>query len=373
MCGAGGFATYPTNASVTLADGSRVPYNYTIASAPPLPTADLVASFVRSCRAAGVDVGFYYSVVWNNLLNVNNGEVQPPPLSPGQWNITQAAYEELALTMIAELWGNYGPLREIWFDGGVAGMTASIRDLLQRLQPDAAVFNGLGVTPHAISNSGNEFGFANYDTWSTVDDGGNSSPTGTHFAPFECPTTLQTNDRWFYGGEDFHLRPLRELVDVYHNTVGRNCKLVLDLAVARTGQVEPRHAQRYKQLGDWVRWCYSAPVPSTTNVTCEPEGSGTRCVLDFGREVVVDRVVMREDLRYGQAVRQWWMDGLMDWGDCYGCTLTIPAATGQSIGNKRIALFGEAMTLRAVYLHITQSAGDVHLRSFEAYNCQELD
>ena len=69
-----------------------VPYNYTIAyTPPPLNAVDIVQWFVTSCRAAGIDIGFYYSVVWNNRLNVNSGQVQPGPLSPGQLNITQAA------------------------------------------------------------------------------------------------------------------------------------------------------------------------------------------------------------------------------------------------------------------------------------------
>jgi hypothetical protein len=34
-----------------------------------------------------------------------------------------------------ELWGRYGNLTEVWFDGGLAGMLDRARDLLQSLQP----------------------------------------------------------------------------------------------------------------------------------------------------------------------------------------------------------------------------------------------
>ena len=146
---------------------------------------------------------------------------------------------------------------------------------------------------------------------------------------------------------------------MYHNTVGRNCKLMLDLAVAQTGRVDPQHARRYKQLGDWVRQCYGHPIPAQGNFTCQAtQGGQTECHLDFGREVVVDRVVLREELRYGQLVREWSMSAEMEWGDCAGCVLPIPSAQGQSIGNKRIALWGEALLVRQIYLlHHTERRG----------------
>ena len=69
------------------------------------------------------------------------------------------------------------------------------------------MFNGLSVSPHAISSIGNELGWAPYDTWSTVDGDGVGTPDGPHFAPAECPTTLQITDRWFIGREGFPIRP----------------------------------------------------------------------------------------------------------------------------------------------------------------------
>ncbi len=38
--------------------------------------------------------------------------------------------------------------------------------------------------------------------------------------------------------------------------MGRNGVLELDFAINRNGLVEPSHAARYKELGDWARACY---------------------------------------------------------------------------------------------------------------------
>lgn len=40
------------------------------------------------------------------------------------------------------------------------------------------------------------------------------------------------------------------MIEVYHQTVGRNCLLELDLTPDRSGLIPANYAARYKQLGD---------------------------------------------------------------------------------------------------------------------------
>ena len=52
-------------------------------------------------------------------LNTLGHNVRPPnTLLPGQANITQAQYEDLSIALLTELWTQFGPLQEIWLDGG---------------------------------------------------------------------------------------------------------------------------------------------------------------------------------------------------------------------------------------------------------------
>ena len=77
---------------------------------------------------------------------------------------------------------------------------------------------------------------------------------------------------------------------VYHHTVGQNAVLELDFAIDRNGQVDPAHATRYKEFGDWIRSCYGKPVASTSGNATQtlllkmPTGSAS-----------IDRVWVRED------------------------------------------------------------------------------
>lgn len=52
------------------------------------------------------------------------------------------------MQQVTELWTEYGQLAEIWFDGGyTSDMKANITALLAKTQPNAAAFNGFGVSP----------------------------------------------------------------------------------------------------------------------------------------------------------------------------------------------------------------------------------
>ncbi|CAF1469054.1 unnamed protein product [Rotaria magnacalcarata] len=77
--------------------------------------------------------------------------------------------------------------------------------------------------------------------------------------------------------------------------VDRICKLVFDLTASRDGIVDPKHASRYKELGDFVRKCYGTLLPS--QFPC----SNTNCTLTLTSTQLVDRVVIREDLRNSSA------------------------------------------------------------------------
>ena len=104
-----GFATWPTCVKFPEFNFS---YTYSVGNSP--YKRDVVADFVRDARAVGVKVGFYYSVVSNAYLRVDNGKVVPGPAAPNQVNVTQTQYEKIVLAQLVELWSNYGDLEEIW-------------------------------------------------------------------------------------------------------------------------------------------------------------------------------------------------------------------------------------------------------------------
>jgi hypothetical protein len=65
----------PTSVKFALnPSGEIVPYNYTVDYSP-VKGVDVLGEFVTSCKKRQIRTGFYYSVVSNNYLNVQNGLV----------------------------------------------------------------------------------------------------------------------------------------------------------------------------------------------------------------------------------------------------------------------------------------------------------
>jgi len=164
-----GFTTWPTQ--VRLPDGS--PYGLSIQHSS-APRANVVADFLATCRRFGIAPGFYYSIATNEYLNVEGGRVQSQrPLLPGQVNVTQRQFYDIALGHLAELWGAaaQGELFEVWFDGGLPTdpyFKAGIAGLLDRLQPRAAAYNGWpDINGTAVRWIGTEAGDAPDPTWSS--------------------------------------------------------------------------------------------------------------------------------------------------------------------------------------------------------------
>lgn len=318
-----GFYLWPTN--VTLPNGTLYPYHVDIAK-----YGDVLRQFVDSTTSAGIGHGFYYSLTNNFFLNVLGHEVQNTTLLPGQVGVTQQEFEDIAFNSVSELWTQYGNLTEIWFDGGyTSDMEARLQALLQSAQPDAVAFGGEGISSNPARWCGTEDGDPpGWPTiWSTGSEGPGVMPnsSGAVWNPSGVDFTLQVGDVWFFEpGNPVHM--LADLISVYQRSVGANGKLELDFAIDRTGQVNPVHATRYAQFGDWIRSCYGTPVASTipaagvwTILLALPPGGAS-----------VDRVMLREDQSEGESVVSYTVFYQVQNGTFF------PFSSGMSIGNKRI-------------------------------------
>jgi alpha-L-fucosidase len=176
-----GFAAWPTNISFPFLPGGKYAYSVTNA---PIKT-DVAGSFAASCRKKSIKPGFYYS------LGKNSYTKSSLKLPPDQFN-------QVVLAQVEELWSWYGQLGEIWFDGGYApDIKTNLSELINKLQPNAAVFNGFGVANSPLRWIGTEAGTAPYPNWSTNDGRtpGGGDPAGADFVPGEVDTTLQENDQ----------------------------------------------------------------------------------------------------------------------------------------------------------------------------------
>lgn len=125
-------------------------------------------------------------------------------------------------------------------------------------------------------------------------------------------------------------------------SVGANGHLELDFAIDRTGSIDPQHALRYKQFGDWIRACYGSPLGSFTLT-----GGARTAQMAFPSPVVIDRVMLEESLVDGHSVAAYQVEvqlqSSQDW---------VSFSSGNPIGSKRIDLHGSSVIVMATRITV---------------------
>lgn len=355
-----GFSLWPTKA-----------HAYSIAHSPYQGgKGDLVRDFVEACRREGLKPGLYASTTANGYLWVDN----PGRVRPGG-PVTQAQYNAIVETQLRELWTNYGPLFEIWFDGGVLAREdggADVAALLRELQPQAIAFQGPPSHPHLIRWVGNETGTAPDPCWATcaettkadgtrVIEGLHGDPAASRWCPGEADFTLRHNASfqggWFWkAGQDDRLFTVPQLMRKYEETVGRNTNMLLGVVIDDRGLVPEADCRRLAEFGAAIRARYGTPLASAT-------GEGETVEVRLDAPATLDRAILQEELTGGERVLAYVLEGLE--GEAW-----VPLATGTNIGHKRIVSFAPR-TLSAVRLRVTQAKATPRIRALAVFSKQE--
>lgn len=330
---------------------------------------DVLGDFVKSCHKAGILPGVYISTHRNGYWDLWDYYVDH---GKGRGSDKQRAFNRAAEKMVEEICSRYGPLVQIWFDAGTKLPDEGGPDVLpifNRYQPDSVFYNSSKRSDHRWI--GNEQGYAGYPCWSTMPD----NPILSHNSPVWRPL-LSTGEKngaiWSPGMVDVPLRgegnihnwfwapdqdnaafSKDKLVDMYYQSVGRNCNLVIGEVITPEGLVPESDIRRLKAFGDEIRRRFEKPVGRT-------KGSGPELTLDFGGNKKINHVVIQEDISQGERIRKYNLEALCDgqWR---------PVAAGESVGQKRIEQFGDVIC-RAIRVDVTDQTARVVFRNLAAYH-----
>jgi len=315
---------------------------------------DIVRDFVHSCQKYGIRPGIYAHMGCNGYLEVDN----PGLVNRGKGGDPekQTRYAKICEGMLTELWGNYGNLMEIWFDGGVLDPAKGGPDMLpilRRLQPNAIVFQGPAATIRWI---GNEDGVAPYPCWATVpevrDYNGAGDPNGPKWLPGECDVPIRQGIWMWEPNTESRLYSVDQLMDRYYRSVGRNCNLLLNANPDADGLIPASDVKRYRELGDEIRRRFGASIGETN-------GNGKVVELALARPARIDQVVTMENILEGERVREYVLEG-----EAAGQWKEL--CRGASIGHKKIDRFSPVEVSR-IRWRCLQSIAEPRLRRLAAY------
>jgi len=282
---------------------------------------DVLAELAESCRKADMKLSIYLSPADARHGATVGGRCQTPE--------AQEAYNAVYRQQLTELLTRYGEIMEVWFDGS---NVVPMGDILEQHAPGAMVFQGRHATIRWV---GNEGGHAPYPAWNAVskEDAVSGVSTADHgdpdadtWLPIEVDTVSCTPFSWlWYEHPDRQPRSLDDLMDCYYRSVGHGGVLLLNQTPDRRGLIPEADARRAAEFGAEIERRFGTALAET-------EGTGESVELDLGTPTTIDHVITMEDIRQGERVREYVIEGLVDgeWREL---------CNGSAIGHKKIDRF----------------------------------
>lgn len=202
---------------------------------------DVLKELSAACKKYGLKFGVYIS-----------------PWDRNHPDYGTEKYNDVFVKMMTELFTNYGPIWELWWDGangeGPNGKKQvydwkRFRETVKKLSPNTVVFSDIGPQIRWV---GNESGIAGTTNWNTLNiDGfapgaqGPSTDTlnagnynGKYWIPAECDVSIRPG--WFYHKkEDDKVKTPEQLFRLYLKSVGRGANLLLNVPPDGNGLFTP--------------------------------------------------------------------------------------------------------------------------------------
>ncbi len=293
-----GFSLWPTDAN-----------GYSVKNSPwKSGKGDIVEEFMLSCEKYGAKPGIYYSVPANSYYGIHD---EKDTLTDDY-----KKYIKIVEKQLFELWTRYGPLFEIWFDGGCLPVEMGGPDVLPMLnqyQADAICFQGPKGHRNNVRWVGNERGLAPENCWSATniseaafdgteenEDAGEGNPDGRYWQPAETDMPNRhfkaAGGGWSWRkGEKKYRHCVEHLMDCYCRSVGRNSNLLMGMGISADGTFEDE--DQLEAFGNRIRETFGAPLAIISDI------KGTKAVLHAAAPVKADYIVIREDISNGHSIR----------------------------------------------------------------------
>ena len=285
---------------------------------------DVVRELSEACKEFGMEFGVYLSP-WDR-----NAECYGD--SP--------AYNAFFIRQLTELLTKYGNVSEVWFDGACAEGPNGRRQVydwpailktIHTLQPDAVT----AIMGDDVRWVGNEGGVGRETEWSVTaftpesyeraacqnnnlritgmsKDLGSRELLAKAQEVFWYPSEVDVSIRpgWFYHSyQDTQVRSLKNLVDIYYKSVGRNSVLLLNIPPDTRGLIHEIDAARIKELKSYIDETFKTDFIAGRTMLWKADSQESK-EFDAKSGSVFNTLMIREDISKGQRVENFTLEGL---------------------------------------------------------------
>lgn len=248
------------------------------------------------------------------------------------------AYNKLFRAQLTELLSNYGEVHEVWFDGangeGPNGKKQvydwePVFEIIHKLQPKAVT----AIMGDDVRWVGNESGFGRQTEWgatvitpnsypraklnnkalninSSAKDLGSRDMLAKANELFWYPSEVDVSIRpgWFYHkNEDSKVKTLKQLVDIYFQSVGRNSVLLLNIPPDKRGLINEIDELRLREFKKYIDKMYSENYVMDFNTLWKAK-KGDSKVFSLKNDSEINVLVIQENISKGQRIESFDID-----------------------------------------------------------------
>ncbi|MBK7560909.1 MAG: alpha-L-fucosidase [Chitinophagaceae bacterium] len=311
---------------------------------------DVLKELSQACKEAGLKFGVYLSP-WDR---------NHPDYGTEKYNTVFAG-------MMKEIFQNYGPIWEMWWDGangeGPDGKKQvydwkRFENIVKQYSPKTVVFSDIGPD---IRWTGNENGIAGDPNWNFLNiegfkRGEGAPPTdtlnhgnymGRRWIPAECDVSIRPG--WFWHAqEDSKVKTPQQLFNIYLKSVGRGANLLLNVPPDSRGLISEKDAQTLVAFKKLREESFDENLLKSANIYYQfsPKDVTFRSVdsngafganlqnfiVELPEKTKINCLVIREAIHLGQSVRKFTIE-------FYRENKIIGEIKGTSVGKKRILTF----------------------------------
>jgi alpha-L-fucosidase len=223
---------------------------------------DLVQEIVEACRAEGLKVGFYHSLIdWHHdQYDYSRAKGLPYPLagkpSPNGPR-DHAKYIDYLHHQVGELLSNYGPVDIIWWDFSSKGFQGDeawrATDLIRevRAKQPRIIMNNRLFSAYTVEGTKQE------ESQFTTDRGDFTTPEqripATGMTGVDWETCMTLNTTWGYSDHDHAWKSdatlIRNLVDI----ASKGGNYLLNIGPKGDGGLSPETVKSFQAIGAWMK------------------------------------------------------------------------------------------------------------------------
>ena len=291
---------------------------------------DVLKELSEACAEEGIKFGIYIS-----------------PWDRHDPSYGTEAYNEVFRQTLESALSGYGPVFEQWFDGACGEGSNGKRQVYDwelfhsevfKWQPQAVVFSNIGPGCRWVGNERGEAGRTSWSTFSpdlhgalheelpgdyesylTQGDAG-----GEAWIPSETDVSIRPG--WFWKeSENSQVKSVKQLLDIYYKSVGRNSLLLLNVPPDTRGRIHEIDSVRLMEFRQALDNIFA------DNLALEQRREGNIWTVKVRPGKPFNRVVLQEDIAKGQRISAFTVE--VETADGWA-----PLAQETTVGRKRILL-----------------------------------